>query len=83
MIIGTISTVQVIERIGGRLGDAYQLDKDWIIKVERESTKVKGNRPGIIRARANTSGQVLRYSLYTGCVRSNSLLLWLQLRAYP
>lgn len=31
---------QIIERIGGRLGEAYLLDKNWITKIERESAKV-------------------------------------------
>mmetsp|Transcript_3835 Transcript_3835/g.7926 ORF Transcript_3835/g.7926 Transcript_3835/m.7926 type:complete len:420 (-) Transcript_3835:301-1560(-) len=35
----TVVYTEVIEQIGGRLGDAYQLDKDWIVKVERESAK--------------------------------------------
>mmetsp|Transcript_27249 Transcript_27249/g.45593 ORF Transcript_27249/g.45593 Transcript_27249/m.45593 type:complete len:412 (-) Transcript_27249:404-1639(-) len=30
---------EIIEKIGGRLGDAYQIDKEWIAKVDRESAK--------------------------------------------
>mmetsp|Transcript_29356 Transcript_29356/g.56342 ORF Transcript_29356/g.56342 Transcript_29356/m.56342 type:complete len:415 (-) Transcript_29356:242-1486(-) len=30
---------EIIERIGGRLGEAYLLDKNWITKIERESAK--------------------------------------------